>query len=174
MTDDQRFAARRPDVLVFETETLTEDLTLAGTILAKLNVATTGTAADWIVKVIDVHPSDTEENNDKLQDHLKMSNYHLMVRSEVLRGRFRNSFSTPEPFVPNKKTAVHIPLQDVFHTFKKGHKLQVQVQSTWFPLIDLNPQTYVDNIFKADATDFKTQTHTVFSDSSIEFSVLKN
>ena len=174
MTDDQRFTARRPDVLVFETDVLNEDFTLAGDILAKLKVATTGTAADWIVKVIDVHPLDTEENNDKLQNHLKMSNYHLMVRSEVLRGRFRNSFENPEPFIPNKKTSVNIKLQDVFHTFKKGHKLQVQVQSTWFPLIDLNPQTYVDNIYKAEKKDFKTQTHTVFSDSNIEFSVLKN
>ena len=173
MTDDQRFAARRPDVLVFETEILTDDFTLAGDILAKLKVATTGTAADWIVKVIDVHPPETEENNDKLQNHLKMSNYHLMVRSEVLRGRFRNSFEYPEPFVANKKTNVNIKLQDVFHTFKKGHRVQVQIQSTWFPLIDLNPQTYVKNIFKADEKDFKTQTHSVFTDSSIEFSVLK-
>ena len=174
MTDDQRFAARRPDVLVYETDVLTEDFTLAGDILAKLKVATTGTAADWIVKVIDVHPKDTKNNNKNMQSHLKMSNYHLMVRSEVMRGRFRNSFSTPEPFVANRKTDVNLTLQDVFHTFKKGHKLQIQVQSTWFPLIDLNPQTYVDNIYKADAKDFKTQTHTVFTDSAIEFTVLKN
>ena len=173
MTDDQRFAARRPDVLVFETDVLTEDLTLAGEIIAKLKVATTGTAADWVVKVIDVHPSDSEENNKNMQNHLKMSNYHLMVRSEVLRGRFRESFENPKPFSPNKKTDVNIKLQDVYHTFKKGHKLQIQVQSTWFPLIDLNPQTYVDNIFMADEEDFKTQTHTVFSDSKIEFSILK-
>ena len=173
MTDDQRFAARRPDVLVFETNVLTQDFTLAGDILAKLNVATTGTAADWIVKVIDVHPADSEENNDKMQDHLKMSNYHLMVRSEVMRGRYRNSFEFPEPFSPSKKTAVNIKLQDVFHTFKKGHKVQIQIQSSWFPLIDLNPQTYVDNIYKAEEKDFKTQTHTVFTDSSIEFTVLK-
>ena len=173
MTDDQRFAARRPDVLVYETDVLTEDFTLSGDILAKLKVATTGSAADWIVKVVDVHPKDHEENNEKMQPHLKMSNYHMMVRSEVMRGRFRNSFSKPEPFTPNKKTDVQIKLQDVHHTFKKGHKLQIQVQSTWFPLIDLNPQTYVDNIFKADARDFKTQTHSVFTDSSIEFSVLK-
>lgn len=172
MTDDQRFAARRSDVLVFETNVMEEDLTLAGDILAKLKVATTGTASDWIVKIIDVHPANTE-TNEEMQDHLKMSNYHLMIRSEVLRGRFRNSFSNPEPFTPNKKTDVTIKLQDVFHTIKKGHKLQVQVQSTWFPLIDLNPQTYVENIFKADETDFKTQTHTVFTDSSIEFSILK-
>ena len=173
MTDDQRFAARRPDVLIFETEVLTEDFTLAGDILAKLKVATTGTDADWIVKVVDVHPHDTEEQKEGMQDHLKMSNYHLMVRSEVMRGRFRNSFETPEAFVPNEKTAVNIKLQDVFHTFKKGHKVQIQVQSTWFPLIDLNPQTFVPNIYKAKEEDFKNQTHTLFNDSSIEFSVLK-
>jgi hypothetical protein len=173
MTDDQRFAARRSDVLVFETNVLENDFTLAGDILAKLQVATTGTDADWIVKVIDVHPSDVEETNEKMQDHLKLSNYHLMVRSEVMRGKFRNSFTHPEPFVPNKKTAVTIKLQDVHHTFKKGHKLQIQVQSTWFPLIDLNPQTYVPNIFKATEADFKTQTHTVFTSSAIEFLVIK-
>lgn len=173
MTDDQRFAARRPDVLIFETEVLKDDLTLAGDILAKLKVATTGTDADWIVKIIDVHPSDAKEQKEGMQDHLKMSNYFLMVRSEVMRGKFRNSFSKPEPFVPNKPTEVNIKLQDVFHTFKEGHKLQVQVQSTWFPLIDLNPQTFVPNIYKAKKEDFKTQTHTVFTSSSIEFSVLK-
>ncbi|WP_171657184.1 CocE/NonD family hydrolase [Flagellimonas amphidinii] len=172
MTDDQRFAARRSDVLVFETEVMQEDMTLAGDILAKLKVATTGTAADWVVKIIDVHPNESE-TNEEMQDHLRMANYHLMVRSEVMRGRFRNSFSNPEPFVPNQKTDVTIKLQDVFHTIKKGHKLQVQVQSTWFPLIDLNPQTYVENIFKSDESDFKTQTHTVFTDSSVEFSVMK-
>ncbi|GAB2771096.1 CocE/NonD family hydrolase [Salinimicrobium soli] len=172
MTDDQRFAARRPDVLVYETEVLEEDMTLAGEVLAKLNVSTTGTAADWVVKVIDVFPPDAE-GTEEMQDHLKMSNYHMMVRSEVMRGRFRNSFSDPEPFEPNKKTAVNIKLQDVHHTFKKGHKLQIQVQSTWFPLIDLNPQTYVDNIFKAKESDFKKQTHKVFHDSEIIFQVLE-
>ena len=173
MTDDQRFAARRPDVLVFETMILENDFTLAGDILAKLVVATTGTDADWIVKIVDVHPSDNEEQEEGMQDHLKMSNYHLLVRSEVMRGRFRNSFSKPEPFAANKATKVNIKLQDVFHTFKKGHKLQIQVQSTWFPLIDLNPQTFVPNIYKAKEKDFKTQTHSVFTSSSIEFSVLK-
>jgi len=175
MTDDQRFAARRPDVLVFETDVLKSDMTLAGDILAKLNVSTTGTAADWIVKLIDVFPADTKttEDNQDVQDHLKLSNYHMMVRSEVMRGRFRNSFENPEPFVANEKTAVNIKLQDVHHTFKKGHKLQVQVQSTWFPLIDLNPQTYVDNIFKATEEDFTKQTHKVFNDSAIEFTVIE-
>jgi putative CocE/NonD family hydrolase len=172
MTDDQRFASRRPDVLTFETEVLENDVTLAGDILSKLNVSTTGTAADWIVKLVDVYPADTE-NTDDVQDHLKLSNYHMLVRSEVLRGRFRNSMTNPEPFVPNQKTAVNLKLQDVFHTFKKGHKIQVQVQSTFFPYIDANPQTYVDNIFKAKEEDFKAQTHKVYNDSSIEFTILK-
>ena len=172
MTDDQRFASRRPDVLTFETELLEDDITLAGDILAKLNVSTTGTAADWVVKVIDVFPADTKTTDD-VQDHLKLSNYHMMVRSEVLRGRFRNDMSKPKPFVPNQKTAVNLKLQDVFHTFKKGHKIQVQVQSTFFPYIDANPQTYVDNIFEAKEEDFKTQTHKVYNDSSIEFTVLE-
>jgi putative CocE/NonD family hydrolase len=172
MTDDQRFAARRTDVLVYETPVLTEDVTMAGDILAKLKVSTTGTDADWIVKVIDVFPPDAEDFPET-QEYLKMSNYFMMVRSEVMRGRFRNSFSNPEPFVPNKKTAVNIKLQDVNHTFRKGHKIQVQVQSTWFPLIDLNPQSFVPNIFEAKAEDFKKQTHKVFNDSSVEFTILK-
>ena len=171
MTDDQRFAARRSDVLVFETPILQNDLTLISEIKANLKVATTGTDADWIVKVVDVFPADAKDQKG-MQDHLKMSNYHLMVRSEVMRGKFRNSFTYPEPFIPNKKTAVNFVLQDINHTFKKGHKLQVQIQSTWFPLIDLNPQTFIPNIFKAKKEDFQTQTHTVFTDSTIEFSVL--
>lgn len=172
MTDDQRFASRRPDVLTFETEILENDVTLAGDILSKLNVSTTGAAADWIVKLVDVYPADTE-NTEDVQDHLKLSNYHMLVRSETIRGRFRNSMTNPEPFVPNQKTAVDLKLQDVFHTFKKGHKIQVQVQSTFFPYIDANPQTYVDNIFKAKEEDFKAQTHKVYNDSAIEFTILK-
>ncbi len=171
MSGDQRFAARRPDVLVFETDVLQEDMKLVGEIQANLKVATTGTAADWVVKVIDVYPPDAE-NYEETMPSLKMSNYHMMVRSEVMRGRFRNSFEKPEPFEPNKKTDVNITLQGINHTFKKGHKLQIQVQSTWFPLIDLNPQTYVDNIFKAKKEDFKKQTHTVYGDSSVKFNLL--
>ena len=172
MTDDQRFAARRPDVLVFETSVLDEDIKFVGDITAQLQIATTGTAADWVVKVIDVFPPDAE-NTEETQDHLKMSNYHMMLRSEVMRGRFRNSFSKPEPFTPNQKTEVVVDLKDINHTFKKGHKLQIQVQSSWFPLIDMNPQTYVDNIFEAKASDYKAQTHTVFGDSKVIFYQLK-
>ncbi|WP_413788825.1 CocE/NonD family hydrolase [Ascidiimonas meishanensis] len=173
MTDDQRFAARRPDVLVFETEVLENDVTLVGDLLAKLQVSTTGTDADWIVKLIDVFPPDAPDY-EETQDYLKMSNYHMMVRSEVMRGRFRNSFSNPEPFTPNEITNVNVKLQDVFHTFKKGHKIQVQVQSTWFPLIDLNPQSFVDNIFKAKKEDFTKETHRVYNTSTINFNVLKD
>lgn len=172
MTDDQRFAARRPDVLVYETPVLEEDMTITGELLAKLQVATTGTDADWVVKLIDVYPPDAPDY-EETQEYLKMGNYMMMVRSEVMRGRFRNDFSKPEPFEANAKTPVNITLQGVNHTFKKGHKMQVQIQSTWFPLIDLNPQTFVPNIFKAKAEDFKNQTHTVYGDSAIEFEVLE-
>tara|TARA_R110001606_G_scaffold77657_3_gene179460 strand:+ start:523 stop:2403 length:1881 start_codon:yes stop_codon:yes gene_type:complete len=172
MTDDQRFAARRPDVLVFETEPLAEPITLAGDIMAKLSVSTTGTDADWIVKVIDVYPANHKDYKET-QAYLKMGNYHQMVRSEVMRGRFRNDFSKPKPFVPEEVAQVDIQLQDVFHTFKKGHKIQVQVQSTMFPYIDINPQTYVENIFQAKPEDFQKQTHRVYNTSLIEFTILK-
>ena len=171
MTGNQKFASERPDVLVFETEVLTEDMTLAGEINSVLQVATTGTDADWVVKVIDVFPEDTEEQQET-SPKKSMADYHMMVRSEVMRGRFRNDMSKPEPFEPGKKTKIALKLQDVHHTFRKGHRLQVQVQSTWFPLIDRNPQTFVPNIFKAKDSDYQKQTHTVFGDSSVEFTVL--
>lgn len=171
MSDDQRFAGQRDDVLVYETPVLEDDLTLVGDIMAKLTVATTGTSADWIVKVIDVYPDDVP-NTQETEEGVDMGGYQQMVRSEVMRGRFRNSFERPQPFIPNKKEEVFIKLQDVLHTFKKGHKLQVQIQSTWFPLIDINPQRYVDNIFKAKENDFTKETHSVYHTSKIEFSIL--
>jgi len=175
MADDQRFAARRPDVLVFETEILEKDITLAGEIMAKLNVATSGTDADWIVKLIDVFPGDYP-NHEHVLDGMDMGNYHLKVRSEVIRGRYRESFSEPKPFEPNKITSVDFQLQDIYHTFKKGHKIHIQVQSTWFPLIDRNPQKYVENIFEAEDADFIKATHRVYHSkdhpSSIEVMVL--
>lgn len=173
MTEDQRFSARRPDVLVFETDVLTDEITFAGEIMAKLKVSTSQGDADWVVKLIDVYPADTEDHNFMHHKHLNLSNYHQMVRSEVMRGRFRNSFEKPEPFVSNQKTDVNFALQDVYHTFKKGHKIQIQVQSTWFPLIDRNPQKYVDNIYKAEDSDFVKALHKVFNDSLIEVDIIK-
>ncbi|KAA3439153.1 CocE/NonD family hydrolase [Rufibacter hautae] len=161
MTDDQRFASRRPDVLTYQTDVLTEDITLAGEILSALNVSTTGTDADWVVKLIDVYP-DTARENAHNPASVKMGGYQQMVRSEVLRGRFRNSYEKPEPFTANQVTAVNVPLQDVLHTFKKGHRIMVQVQSTWFPLVDRNPQKYVPNIYEAKAEDFQKATHRVY------------
>jgi len=161
MTDDQRFAERRPDVIEFQTEVLTEDVTLAGDILAHLEVSTTGTDADWIVKLIDVYPDDTP-NTPFTPDNITLGGYEQMVRSEIIRGRFRNSYERPEPFVPGQVTTVNLPLQDVLHTFKQGHRIMVQVQSTWFPLFDRNPQKYVDNIFEAEAEDFVTATQRVY------------
>lgn len=172
MTDDQRFAARRPDVAVFETEVLTKDIKMAGEILANLQVATTGTDSDWVVKVIDVYPPDALDY-EETQDYLKMSNYHMMVRSEVMPGRFRNGFEKAEAMEANKKTNIKLTLQAINHTFKKGHKIQIQVQSSWFPLINLNPQTFVPNIFKADESDYKTATETIYGDSYVEFLELK-
>lgn len=172
MSEDQRFAARRPDVLVFQTDVLTEDLTLAGEIMAKLKVSTTGSDADWVVKLIDVYPGDEPNHPYMPNKSIILSNYHQMVRSEAMRGRFRNSFEEPKAFVPNQKTNVDFALQDVFHTFKKGHRIQIQVQSTWFPLIDRNPQKFVPNIYKANDSDFIKATHKVFSDSVIEVQII--
>jgi uncharacterized protein len=161
MTDDQRFAARRPDVLSYSTGVLEEDITLAGEILADLWVSTSATDADWVVKLIDVFPPDAEEN-DFVRDGKSMNNYYMMVRSEVIRGRYRNSKSAPEPFVPYEPTYVELPLQGVLHTFQKGHRIMVQIQSTWFPMVDRNPQNYVENIWLADEKDFTTATHRVY------------
>ncbi|MEM6346352.1 MAG: CocE/NonD family hydrolase [Bacteroidota bacterium] len=163
MADDQRFASQRPDVLVFQTEVLTEDTKLAGEIMARLKVATTGTDADFIVKLIDVYPGDHEQY-DHNPNFIKMGGFQQMVRSEVIRGRYRNSFSEPEPFVPNAITDVDLRIQDVNHTFKKGHRIMVQIQSTWFPFIDRNPQTYVPNIFKAEEEDFVKATMRIYHD----------
>ena len=173
MSEDQRFAGRRPDVLTFQTDVLTEDLTLGGEIMAKLKVSTTGTDADWVVKLIDVYPADEPNHAYMPNKNIVLGNYQQMVRSEVMRGRFRNSFEKPEPFKSGEVTDVNFRLQDVLHTFKKGHRMMVQVQSTWFPLIDRNPQTYVENIYKADEKDFKKATHRVYGNSTLEVQVLK-
>jgi putative CocE/NonD family hydrolase len=166
MSDDQRDASTRPDVLTFETDVLTDEVTLAGEILAKLKVAMSGTDADFVVKLIDVYP-DTHPDYEHNPKNVKMGGYQQLVRSEVFRGRFRNSFEKPEPFVPGEVTDVNVPLQDVLHTFKKGHRIMIQIQSTWFPYIDRNPQKYVDNIYKADEEDFIKSTIKVYGSSVI-------
>ncbi|NCD71393.1 CocE/NonD family hydrolase [Mucilaginibacter agri] len=161
MTGDQRFAARRPDVLTWQTDSLDHDVTIAGNIWANLKVATTGTDADWVVKVIDVYPDSTKNNKWTGKD-VYLSGYQQMVRSESMRGKYRNRTEHPEPFVPGQVTPVNFELQDVLHTFKKGHRIMVQVQSTWFPLIDRNPQKFVD-IMKATDKDFQKATHKVYT-----------
>ncbi len=167
MSDDQREASKRPDVLTFESEILEEDKTIAGEIMAKLKVSMTGSDADFIVKVIDVYPQDhpNYEHNEK---NIIMGGYQQLVRAETFRGRFRNSFEKPEPFEPGKVEDVNFRLQDVLHTFKKGHRIMIQIHSTWFPYIDRNPQKYIANIFEANDEDFITSTISVHGNSSVE------
>lgn len=153
MVDDQRFASRRPDVLTYQTEPFTEDMVLAGPLEADLWVSTTGTDADWIVKVIDVYPDAVEGT--------PLAGYQMLIRSEAFRGRFRNDYARPEPFVPGQPTRVKFELLDVLHRFQKGHRLMVQIQSTWFPLVDRNPQTFVPNIYYAKPEDFQRATHRI-------------
>jgi hypothetical protein len=167
MTDDMRFASRRPDVLTYQTGILNRDVTLAGPLQAELHVATTGADADWIVKVIDVFPDDYQGVSAEKKTDKDMRGYQMHVRSEIIRGRYRNSFAKPEPFTPDKPAAIKLTLQDVLHTFKKGHRVMVQVHSTWFPLADRNPQKYVPNIFFANDDDFTAATHRVYRSAEL-------
>ncbi len=160
MTADQRFAGRRPDVLVYETDVLENDTTIAGPIKADLFVSTTGTDSDWIVKVIDVYPNDYPDPNPN-PTSVRMGGYQQLVRGDVMRGKFRNSFEKPEAFTPGKPTPVKFALSDVFHTFRSGHRIMIQVQSTWFPLVDHNPQTFTD-IYSAKEADYKKATQRVY------------
>jgi len=171
MSEDQRFASYRPDVLTFTTEVLGNDVTFAGEILTKLKIASTSTDADFVVKLIDVYPADEKANPDK--PNVFYANYHQMVRSEIMPARFRNSFEKPEALTPNKEEVVNVKLQDVLHTFKKGHKIQIQVQSTWFPLMAVNPQKFLENPYKATKEDYKKANIKVFNSSTIEVDVLK-
>jgi putative CocE/NonD family hydrolase len=160
MTDDQRFAARRPDVLVYTTGNLDGDVTLSGPVEASLWVSTTGTDADFVVKLVDVWPQDAPDPEPN-PTNVHMGGYQQLVRAEIMRGKFRTSFERPEPFKPNEPTLVRFTLPDLSHTFRTGHRLMVQVQSSWFPLADRNPQTFVD-ISRATEADFRTATHRVF------------
>jgi putative CocE/NonD family hydrolase len=163
MTDDQRFAARRPDVVTYQTDVLREDVTLVGPVVAELWVSTTGTDSDWIVKLVDVYPPNAEDPpQEAFSRGMHAGEAQMMVRSEVIRGRFRNAKEVPEPFVPGQPTRVELPLQDVLHTFQAGHRIMIQVQSTWFPLVDRNPQSYVENIYLADAEDFVPATQRLY------------
>jgi putative CocE/NonD family hydrolase len=161
MYEDQRFAATRPDVLVYESEVLKEDMTISGNVFANLFVSTTGTDADFVVKLIDVYPGDAP-NDSPINPAMKMGGFQLLVRGEVMRAKYRNSFSKPEAMVPNKVEHVKFDMQDAAHSFKKGHKIMIQVQSSWFPLVDRNPQKFV-NIYKASEADFQSAKHRVYT-----------
>jgi putative CocE/NonD family hydrolase len=154
MTEDQRQVHNRPDVLSWQTAPLAEDLTIAGDILARLYASTSGRDADWVVKLIDVYP-------DSGDFAPRMGGYQLMVAGDVLRGRYRESFSAPAPLVPNRTSRFTVDLHQQSYTFRAGHRVMVQVQSSWFPLYDRNPQTWVPNIFLATAADFRAQTHRI-------------
>ena len=182
MDDDQRFAARRPDVLVYQTEPLTEDMTISGPVSAKLHIASTGTDSDFVVKLIDVYPDDfpgTDDSNDGKHvvnsPPLIMGGYQQLVRGEPMRAKFRKDWEKPEPLTPGKATEVDFTMPDIFHTFRKGHLVMVQVQSSWFPLVDRNPQTFTD-IPNANPGQFIKATETVFrakeAPSGIEVLVL--
>ncbi len=155
LLEDQRFVQGRPDVLSWETEPLTEDVVLAGEVTARLFASTTGQDADWVVKLIDVYPEDYPPD-------FKLGGYQLMIANDVFRGRFHRSFERPVPLKPNVITLFAIDLHTQSYRFKAGHKIMVQVQSTWFPLIDRNPQTWVPNIFQAKAGDYQAQTHRIW------------
>jgi len=173
MTDDQRFAFRRTDVLSFQTDVLTEDMTLAGTVIADLLTSISSTDADFVVKLIDVFP---DNFNYARSSTYTMNAYQMLVRGEIMRGKFRNSFETPVAFKPNKIEEVRFALPDVAHTFKKGHRLMIQIQSSWFPLADRNPQKFM-NIYEANETDFQKATirihHDATNSSNIILPVLK-
>jgi putative CocE/NonD family hydrolase len=164
--EDQRFVSTRPDVVSFTMDSLTEDLTVTGKIMAHLFASTSGTDADWIVKLIDVYPNFDSKS-------LTMSGYQLPVAMEVFRGRFRKSFSNPSPLIPNKPEEFIIDLHDINHTFKKGHRIMIQVQSSWFPVIDRNPQKYVQNIFEAKESDFIKAEQRVYFTTYIELPVMR-
>ncbi|HET6201703.1 MAG TPA: CocE/NonD family hydrolase [Planctomycetota bacterium] len=165
MLGDQRFAASRPDVLAFETEPLPEDLFVAGPVRASLVVSTSGTDADWVVKLIDVYPDDFP-NPDPNPKGLEMGGFQQLVRGEPFRGRYRNGFDRPEPFRPGEAAKVEFAMPDVCHAFRRGHRIMVQVQSSWFPLVDRNPQTFVE-IAKAKEEDFQKATHRVFRSAGL-------
>jgi uncharacterized protein len=172
MVDDQRFAAERPDVLVYQTEPLEEDVTFAGPVSPKLTVSSSGTDSDFVVKLIDVYPADYPDpvaaNEGKRvlsAPPIRMGAYQQLLRGEPMRAKFRNSWEKPEPLTPGRATLLNFTMPDVNHTFRRGHRIMVQIQSSWFPLTDRNPQTFVD-IPNAKPEDFKKATERVFHEKS--------
>jgi len=161
MLEDQRFVWKRPDVVSFVTAPLGSDTQLLGPIKAALSVSTSGTDSDYVVKLIDVFPYDTPITSMRDRNR-ELGGYQMLVRGEPMRARYRNSWSKPEPMVPNQRTQVNFELPDVCHTFKKGHRIMVQISSSWFPVVDRNPQTYVKNIFFAKPEDFKKATQRIY------------
>ena len=164
MTADQRFASRRPDVLTYKTPPLDADMTVAGPVKVTLHVSTTGTDSDWVVKLIDVHPDDAPDPTENQGDNpegFRPGGYQQLVRGDVFRGKFRKGFDAPEAFKPGEPAEVAFTMPDLYHTFRPGHRLMVQVQSSWFPLIDRNPQTFVD-IYKAKDSDFQKADQRVY------------
>ncbi|MBI4418910.1 MAG: CocE/NonD family hydrolase [Ignavibacteriales bacterium] len=164
MVEDQRFASRRPDVLVYETDPLQQEVTIAGPMTVDLIVSTSGSDCDWIVKLIDVFPDDTPEPA-SVPGKVKFGGYQMLVRGDVLRGKFRNSLANPESFIPDTLTKVSFILQDAFHTFKKGHRIMVQIQSSWFPLIDRNPGKFLD-IYSARESDYQRTRQRIYRTSA--------
>jgi uncharacterized protein len=160
MVEDQRFASRRPDVLTYVTDELKQNITIAGPVAPALNVSTSGTDSDFVVKLIDVYPDDYPDN-DPNPTRVRMGGFQQLVRGEAFRGKFRNSYSNPEPFVPGEITKIAYQMPDIFHTFRKGHKIMIQVQSTWFPLVDRNPQQFLD-IYRASDGDFIKATERIY------------
>jgi putative CocE/NonD family hydrolase len=158
--EDQRFAWNRPDVLSYESAPLEEDLTIAGAITATLHVSTSGTDSDWVVKLVDVFPDNTPDPQ-PTQSNVRMGGYQMLLAGDLLRGKFRDSLSDPKPMVPDRVTRIEVPLGDRCHTFLKGHRVMVQVQSSWFPMFDRNPQTFVD-IYHARPSDYRKATERVY------------
>ncbi len=172
MAEDQRFAARRPDVLVFQTEPLETPLTLAGGSIVHLRVKTDGTDADWIVKLVDVFPDDTPDPKEPaLAPGQRAGGYQMLVRGEVMPGRFRDGYEQPVPFEPDVFADVRFHMWDVLHTFEKGHRIQIQVQSTWFPLVARNPQTFLANPYEAKAEDYRRSVHAIAPGSCVQVGV---
>jgi putative CocE/NonD family hydrolase len=175
MTEDQRFASQRPDVLVYETEALEQDLIIAGPIRVSINVSTTGTDSDFVVKLVDVYPGNyptpkAPEGQSAPANAVRMGGYQQLVRGEPFRGKYRMSLERPEPFTPGKPAAINFEMPDVYHAFRRGHKIMIQVQSSWFPLVDRNPQKFMD-IPQATAQDFQKATQRVYRSRNLQSSV---